>query len=336
MMQNKPRVFISHAWEDKPLVLEIEQKLETAGVEVWVDHSKLRGGQNLPMRISEALDWCNTLLLVWSGSAAQSHWVNLEWTNAVSLQKLIIPCMKEKVKLPAILTNTLFVDFTDSNKGIADLLNALQVASTQKVTSGRVFSDSIVQAIHGQLARETTIPKMKPPQFEPEIVLRSIAESKLNAAEVKSMLKKHDFYCKTHDWTKEWSNPGGKGIKHNYEKQYDGEVVFDRTTGLYWQQSGAIDYIPYKKAEDYIAKLNRDKFAGYSDWRLPTLEEAMSLMEPTQKNGDLYIDSVFDKTQRWIWTVDKESASRPWFVGFLFGDCGGGSLDDSTYVRAVR
>ena len=174
------------------------------------------------------------------------------------------------------------------------------------------------------------------PKKNAVISLRSQAIDKLSGPEVKQMLKKHNFFCQNTNWSKKWSNPDGKGIQHQYEKQHDSEVVFDGATGLYWQQSGAIDYIPYKKAEDYIAKLNRDKFAGYSDWRLPTLEEAMSLMEPTQKNGDLYIDSVFDKTQRWIWTVDKESASRPWFVGFLFGDCGGGSLDDSTYVRAVR
>ena len=32
----------------------------------------------------------------------------------------------------------------------------------------------------------------------------------------------------------------------------------------------------------------------------------MSLMEPTKKNGALYIDPVFDKKQHWIWTSDRE------------------------------
>jgi hypothetical protein len=76
-------------------------------------------------------------------------------------------------------------------------------------------------------------------------------------------------------------------------------------------------------------------FAGYRDWRLPTLEEAMSLMEPERK--ELYINPVFDNRQRWIWTADLYSASVAWFVSFYLGHCI--SLDIGIYdyhVRAVR
>ncbi|MDZ7302682.1 MAG: toll/interleukin-1 receptor domain-containing protein [candidate division KSB1 bacterium] len=60
-----PRIFISHAWEDKPLVRRLEQELKSAGAEVWVDHAGICGGDNLPERISKALNWCNTLLLIY-------------------------------------------------------------------------------------------------------------------------------------------------------------------------------------------------------------------------------------------------------------------------------
>ncbi len=56
MHLNKPRIFISHAWEDKPLVRRLEAELQAAGAEVWVDHVGIRGGDNLPERISEAED----------------------------------------------------------------------------------------------------------------------------------------------------------------------------------------------------------------------------------------------------------------------------------------
>ena len=93
----------------------------------------------------------------------------------------------------------------------------------------------------------------------------------------------------------------------------------------------------FEQTQAYVDTLNAQKFAGYSDWRLPTLQEAMSLMEPTPKNGSLFIDSVFDGTQKWIWTSDKEAASRAWFVDFNNGFC---LHDDIVFnivvVRAVR
>ena len=86
----------------------------------------------------------------------------------------------------------------------------------------------------------------------------------------------------------------------------------------------------------YIKKLNGRSFAGFKDWRLPTLEEAMSLMEPKQKNRNLYIDPIFDKKQQWIWTSDKESASSAWVVYFYDGTCHLYHVYYGTFVRAVR
>ncbi len=94
--------------------------------------------------------------------------------------------------------------------------------------------------------------------------------------------------------------------------------------------------MPYENAKAYVTQLNKEGFAGFSDWRLPTLEEAMSLTEPKKLNGDLYIDSEFDKTQRWIWTADTYSAGRTWIVYFTYGFCDHYDVGDDSYVRAVR
>ena len=104
-----------------------------------------------------------------------------------------------------------------------------------------------------------------------------------------------------------------------------------------WQQSGSNSRMNYKDAHQYIADLNAKEFGDYNDWRLPTLEEVMSLMEPQRKNGDLYIDPILDKTQRWIWTSDHEYASRVWVVTFFGGHCRHKDVEiDHVYVRAVR
>jgi hypothetical protein len=78
MQMRKLKVFISHAWEGKPFAMQLEEELKSTIADVWVDHSGIRGGDNLPKEISDALEWCDTLLLIWSERASKSRWVELE------------------------------------------------------------------------------------------------------------------------------------------------------------------------------------------------------------------------------------------------------------------
>ena len=116
-------------------------------------------------------------------------------------------------------------------------------------------------------------------------------------------------------------NSVGTGISHEFEAQNGGTVVYDRATGLLWQQSGSQSDMNYERAKNYISELNHEQFAGYNDWRLPTLEEAMSLMEPTQKNNNLHIGQIFDSCQMRIWTSDFRRDSMSWVVRFDAGYC---------------
>jgi len=131
----------------------------------------------------------------------------------------------------------------------------------------------------------------------------------------------------------------GKGVSHLYElrEKEKAKLVIDHATGLMWQQSGSKEDMSHRRAQKCIYDLNRRSFAGYNDWRLPTLEEAMSLMEP-KKHADFYIDPIFDFAQKWIWTADKKSAGEAWIVNFCNGICDDWSPDwnDDSYVRAVR
>lgn len=153
----------------------------------------------------------------------------------------------------------------------------------------------------------------------------------LNIEAVMMMLKQKGFFDK-------YKNPDGKGIKHQYKTvtRRGVNLVIDHATGLTWQQSGSDKYMNFADAQKYIAQLNREKFAGYNDWRLPTLEEAMSLMEPKENSADLYIDPVFYKSQRWIWTADERASVVAWIVDFSNGGCDTFNVYDPCYVRAVR
>jgi len=150
------------------------------------------------------------------------------------------------------------------------------------------------------------------------------------------IMKKYDFCRPEYDWNKGKTNPQGKGIPNKFKVRPSDQVVVDQATNLMWQQSGSSKRMKSTDAEKYISDLNAKRFAGFNDWRLPTLEEAMSLMEAIQLNGGLYIDPAFDNTQRQIWTADKHETGMVYVV--YFDECHPGMYGDngSFTVRAVR
>ncbi len=115
---------------------------------------------------------------------------------------------------------------------------------------------------------------------------------------------------------------GYSTINHDYNlKAIKGDkVVVDNATGLMWHQGGSRKYMKWKKAKKWIEKLNKRGYAGYQDWRLPTLEEAASLLQFDENDSDLYIDPIFSKKQQWLWTGDSEAGSEAaWHVYFGSG-----------------
>jgi hypothetical protein len=139
-----------------------------------------------------------------------------------------------------------------------------------------------------------------------------------------------------------WGFKGHSTINHNYNlKTIRGDkVVIDYATGLMWHQSGSDEFIRWNKAKEWVRSLNSSGYAGHHDWRLPTVDEAVSLLESSEKNGGLYIDPVFSNKQKWIWTGDSEDGSEDaWYVSFDPSYMGWSYVSYSNhdiYVRPVR
>jgi serine/threonine-protein kinase len=123
-------------------------------------------------------------------------------------------------------------------------------------------------------------------------------------------------------------------IQNDYKKNGDGTVT-DRTTGLMWQQSGSEEPMCCGEVASYLNGLNQSRFAGYSDWRLPTIPELMSLLDSSKKNGMLYIDAVFGK-QCWCWSSDSRDSNMAWGVDFIFGEVVWVTHNFDFWVRALR
>jgi hypothetical protein len=409
-----PKIFISYAWKNQPIAKSLQSDLKRDGVEVFVDYEKITGGDSLPERISAALDWCNTLILLWSADSAESYYVRQEWTSAFHLQKRIIVCVLDGTKLPALLSGNLYLNFTPYETGYDQLCRSLGVelkaraektappeTPTSKLPPQHVEMPvpqppdepheppppvtpkrkSIADTFRRKPQPAEPTPVLKPPEIVDDakndetddagVAIRSHSWSRrkimtatltliivaaivltwqivcqkprfrdkpatLSYAQVKIMLQRNNFYCREYEFTKAFSNPQGSGFANQFERQQNGEVVFDHASGVMWEKSGSPNSMTYAEAKKYIDDLNTRRFANHNDWRLPTLDEAMSLVKPEEPNGDLYIDLIFDRQQQWIWTADNYLLDKAWVVNFNSACCVPHPVSGSRYVRVVR
>ena len=74
-------------------------------------------------------------------------------------------------------------------------------------------------------------------------------------------------------------------------------TVTDLETKLIWKQTDSFQdtskWLNWYKALDYIKELGHEKFAGFDDWRMPTLEEAESLYDEDHVIRDMDRMDIF-------------------------------------------
>ena len=89
--------------------------------------------------------------------------------------------------------------------------------------------------------------------------------------------------------------------KSRFLKRDDG-TIYDSVTSVTWMANDSfLDLerdVSYSEAEDYVKETNKKKVGGYSDWHIPTIQEASSIFDKEKlnkdsKGGDIFLDSVF-------------------------------------------
>ncbi len=136
----------------------------------------------------------------------------------------------------------------------------------------------------------------------------------------------------------EWGFYGHSKLRHKYEAKtigYD-KVVVDHATDLMWHQNGSENFMKKDKIAKWIVDLNLHGYAGYKDWRLPTAEEAASLLEPEEKYGSLYVDTVFGTKQTWLWTGDNYQSDSAWVISTCYGSVFWSKFNTYYSIRPVR
>ena len=123
-------------------------------------------------------------------------------------------------------------------------------------------------------------------------------------------------------------------LANDFQQSPDGTIT-DRSTRLVWQQAGSDHPIIWYEAHEYIEKLNKDHLAGGANWRLPTVDELMSLVTEVPRAVDLCIEPLFDQGKRWLWSSDRRSYVAAWYVSLDLGYVSWQDFACYYFVRAV-
>lgn len=302
------KIFLCYARKDLGKVNQLYDQLKAAGFSPWQDVKDIHPGEVWHDMLMRAIREAPFFLACLSSNSVDKRGVIQEeikealtmWRQKLEDDIYFIPLRLEDCQVPASLAKFQWVDLFQG-EGFNKLSKAL-----------RRGLDKL-----GLIA---------------PLTLRSQPVEKLSEGAVKEMLKAQDFFDVNNNWM-------GRGVYHLYEpKEISGDmIIIDHTTGLMWQKSGS-SRMNYEAVGDYIAELNNQEFAGFGDWRMPGLEEAMSLMEAKKSERDgLYINALFDKAQSRLWTADTNSVSVAWVILFDLGYCFRLRVDvDDGFVRAVR
>jgi hypothetical protein len=102
-----------------------------------------------------------------------------------------------------------------------------------------------------------------------------------------------------------------KNTKHDWssDKRFSDngdQTITDTKSGLMWVKMDSYlhtgHWINWNEAKTYVDDLNKKSFAGYIDWKLPTVKELKSLYEGDKTNSSqvgkemkIHIDPIFAK-----------------------------------------
>ncbi len=109
-------------------------------------------------------------------------------------------------------------------------------------------------------------------------------------------------------------------------------TILDRATNLVWQRLPSRYPVTVTEAFDLVARLNENSFGECRHWRLPTVNELLTLLP----EGDC---EVFPRTEgqplKWLWSCDRHGRHESWYVNMDMGFAGVQDINCLNQVLAV-
>lgn len=96
----------------------------------------------------------------------------------------------------------------------------------------------------------------------------------------------------------------------------DDEAVLDKETGIVWEKSPVETQMTWYQAVEYCTK---KELGGRLGWRLPTVEELASLVDPSQSDPSLPAGNPFVNVQDYYYTMTTHASlftNYAYAVGF--------------------
>lgn len=156
-------VFISYSSKNKTTALAICHVLEEHRIRCWIAPRDVPPGENYGDVIDEAIVSCPLFILVFSGPATLSQWVNGELNVAFTERKIIIPYRIDETPLKGamrlILNQTHWIEaYPDAATRFGELVEA-----AERVLGRSVTSDKAPYQNRSLLAFEPVVPKNPTP-----------------------------------------------------------------------------------------------------------------------------------------------------------------------------
>ena len=113
------------------------------------------------------------------------------------------------------------------------------------------------------------------------------------------------------------------------------DTVLDRATGLVWEQRGSVYPMSWRDAHHHVERLNGADPDSAAPWRLPTVNELLSLL-PGPEGGPDPLAAAGTGQLRWLWSCDRHGQHESWYVNMDMGFAGVQDISCLNHVRVVR